>query len=385
MGQVYNEQWVIENQQLIQATYAEAGHELDLNNVVWSARMVYDATARPITYEDARQRHLQELRRQLGLGTPIPEPGVLPRLRIAGKFFQHEDGTPWTMIQCSDFMLLQRFVNGEDINPILEQRSSLGFNTLRVWTGLTSNASIGTIVPNDALYERIGAFLDKCASYGLYVEFTAFTGPYVGMFNSEDAFVTHWDRLVSECLPHTNVFLELVNEADNTPNLGLPYHRLTRPGGIIASRGSMRADQFPTLVWDYAHYHSNDLHEWQRKVGHNAFEIAEIFNVPVTSNENTRMPDRDGNVIHAYDAAHGAALLCAGACFHSVRGKNSQLWDGIELACAREWARGAREVPSVFQQGRYERHDELNVPGVIIRAYRRVLPDGRQFTVLIRA
>jgi len=109
-------------------------------------------------------------------------------------------------------------------------------------------------------------------------------------------------------------------------------------------------------------------------------EIADHYGIPVSANENTRFPDRDDSPAHAYDAAAGAALLCAGACFHSVGGKRSALWTGRELECAQAWVAGARSVPLAFQRGSYQRHE----PGEFLRVYSRTLPDGRAWTVRIR-
>src|ERR1700710_45921 len=75
--------------------------------------------------------------------------------------------------------------------------------------------------------------------------------------------------------------------------------------------------------------------------------------VPVLSNENTRFADRCQSPQVAFDAAAGAALLCAGSAFHSVAGKQSVLWGDAELECARAWAAGAKSVPLEFQMGRY--------------------------------
>ena len=105
--------------------------------------------------------------------------------------------------------------------------------------------------------------------------------------------------------------------------------------------------------------------------------------MPCMSNENTRFDDKDADLDHAYDAAAGAALLCAGACFHSARGKISELWGGHELACAKQWVAGAKSVPLEFQPGAYARHDDLNGPDCI-RAYSRTLGDGRSHLVKIR-
>jgi len=366
----------------VDALFAEAGQVFPNPQAFrWFARPAYDIGA-GLDPATARRKHLTALREALGL--PFDPPvGTLPRRVVQGQFFALEDGTPWTMIQCSDFNLLGRVMAGEDIRPVLEQRRAVRFNTLRVFTAYNV-PGIGTLQPSVGLYGPIPGFLDLCASYGLYVELVAFTGPYTGLFADDDAKVLHWEDLREVSRFSSNVSLELVNEGDHPANKDLPFSRLRRPVGILASHGSAMADQAPMLpVWDYTSYHSNDLNEWQRKVGHNAMEFADLYDVPATANENTR-GDKDGYIVrHASDAAAGAALLPAGACCHTPRGKTSELWDGEELGWARAWARGARSVPLDFQRGAYHHRTNLEGPDVI-RAYDRRLPDGREFVVMIR-
>lgn len=318
-----------------------------------------------------------------GLTPPAPPFVELPRVTVAGQFFQ-VNGQPWTMIEASDFNLLGRFVAGENIEPILEQRATTGFNTLRVFTAYDI-AGIGVLKPSPQLYTLLVNFLHLCAQYGLYVELVAFTGPYQTVFLNDAAKVDHWESLITACTGETNVFLERANELDNSPNTNIPLNQLRWPSGILCSAGSNSADHAPVLpVWDYASYHSNDLNEWWRKTGHNSMEQADLHYVPVTGNENTRFPDKDSNSNHAYDAALAAALLCAGSCYHSVRGKTSELWADQELVCAIGWVAGAMGVDLQFQAGVYHHRTDLETSGVL-RAYDRQLPDGRVFVVKIRA
>jgi hypothetical protein len=299
----------------------------------------------------------------------------LPELTVNGQFFSN--GDRWTAIQCSDFNLLNLFLSGEDITPVLQQRQSCGFNLLRVWT-LYDIPGIGTLTQCD--YSRIPAFVSLCASYGLYVEFCAYTG-------INDPW--HWSCLcLAALICQPRPLLELVNELDqnlNEPdsqgrvfNLG-PFKQAMAP--LLSSHGSNGSEHWPVIpYWSYATMHFNDAYEWQRKTGHNSMEV---WSGPTLANENTRYDDRTSSDIHANDAAVGAALLCAGSCFHSVCGKTSELWDGNELVCARAWATGARSVPLVSQVGAYRHASELEDPGDL-RVYQRVLSDGSSATVRIR-
>lgn len=307
---------------------------------------------------------------------------ALPRLVVRGQFLALETGVPWTAIECSDFNLYARFLNGEDIEPVLQQRADLGFNLLRVWT-LMDLAPFGigrlTLEEHPELYQRLPEFCSRCAAHGLYVEFTAYTG-----INDPD----HWTRLCRALQDVTNVLLELVNELDqntNEPDAQGRVFTLARflpaPPPLLSSHGSNGSQAQPvTPHWRYALLHTNGAPEEARKVGHNAMEI---WSGPTITNETSRFPDNASSTSFAFDAAAGAALLCAGSCFHSVSGKRSTLWTGTEREGAEAWSAGARSVSLECQDGLYVHRDDLEGT-FYLRVYQRVLPDGRAFTVRIR-
>lgn len=292
---------------------------------------------------------------------PAPPTPSLPDLTIEGQFFR-SGGAPWTAIECSDFNLLNRWQHGEEIRPILEQRRDVGFNLLRVWTlyDLLA-ANIGQFLDID--YGRLPEFVALCASHGLYVEFTAYT--------SLERF-DHWPRLgvvAQHCAPKP--LLELVNEGDLAVNR-IDMARYAPIFGVLCSHGSGSSEHVPTWEpWDYGTLHYNDADEWQRKTAHNPMEdFGNVFGRPCISNENTRYPDKDQSLTKVFDAAAGAALLTAGSCFHSVAGKNSTLWTGLELEAAKSWAAGARSVNLACQSGAYRRRDDLLTPD-LLRVYQR--------------
>jgi len=326
---------------------------------------------------------------------PVPPPVALPELEIRGHCFQQASvpghgPVPWTAIQCSDFNLLNRWQHGEDISGVLAQRLGCGFNLLRVWTAYDIGG-IGTFLDLD--YSRIPAFVGLCASYGLYVEFCAYTG-----INDP----AHWPQLCDAArLSSPRPLLELVNELDQNTNEPDPQGRVfrladyPRPSGLLVSRGSNGSEHPPVgndwvpagtdqwaffgmteplpAFWDYTTMHYNDAFEWPRKVGHNSMEI---WSGPTLANENTRYNDKCGNQVWAYDAAAGAALLCAGSCFHSVAGKTSERWVGEEEQAATQWAAGGASVRLAYQDGAYKHPAELETPE-LLRVYQRVYPDDR--------
>lgn len=289
----------------------------------------------------------------------------LPKLRVRGQFFETELGSKFTAIQCSDFNLLARYSRDEDIKPILKQRQSLGFNMLRVWTLMhLSQFGIGDLDP--CPYSTIKNFLKLCGRYGFYVEFTAYTSTFDP---------NHWLKLGEAVKGSPNVLLELVNENDQVAN------RIETGGfspieGVLCSHGSNGSGTWPVdPKWNYATFHTNGQSEEQRKVGHNAMEI---WSGPTLTNETSRYPDvgmwagapliKQSNL--AYDSAAGAALLCAGSCFHSVNGKNSTPFDAKTIVVAKNWVEGAKSVDLNAQDGTYTHRADMEPVG-ILRAYQR--------------
>lgn len=368
------------------AAYGEVNRVPDADAYVWGGRMQFDAVT--LGYAIARAKHLGALRTALGLTRPNAPTALQGNLVVRGQFFMKDNGDPFTAIQCSDFALLAKFQNGEDITPVLAQRADCGFNMLRVWTAFDI-AGIGTFTTLD--YSRIPPFVALCASYGLYVEFCAYTG-----WND----MWHWGNLWKAALGCPILpLLELVNELDQNTNepdaLGRVFNVdlfKQAPPPLLSAHGSNGSQAVPVRpAWSYETFHTNDASEWPRKVGHNAMEMAAGADsggagsgVPCLANENTRYPDRAESSVWAMDAAAGGALLCAGSCYHSVRGKASQLWDGTEEACARLWASGAQGVNLMCQDGAYRHATELETPDDL-RVYQRVLfGGGVAFTVVIR-
>ncbi len=302
---------------------------------------------------------------------------TLPWLK--GRFFAD------TVIEATDFSLFKRYLDKDPTaEAVRDQRRILGYNMLRVWLLNKSVVINGGIDPRDypMFYLRLREFI---AWLGMNVELTVFTSTQLLMPDRAEQ-QRHLDNTATAVRGLPNVILELANEIDVTGWGNAPDPALTRPTGVTISRGSNGADSDPPnhgSPWDYECYHTNDRPQFQRKVGHNAMEYADTTGRPCIANENTRFTDRDNNAIHAYDAAMGGALLCAGSCYHSQAGKTSSLWEGGELACAKAWVAGARSVPLEFRAGAYNHYPQLEGADCI-RAYSRRLADGREYIIRIR-
>jgi endo-1,4-beta-mannosidase len=86
----------------------------------------------------------------------VERSAVLAPLAIAGQFFSVA-GEPWTAIESSEFSLYKRFLDGEDIRPVLEERQAIGFNLLRVWLLNTS------VIPRRAAAKGLSRVLRQAA------------------------------------------------------------------------------------------------------------------------------------------------------------------------------------------------------------------------------
>ena len=297
----------------------------------------------------------------------------LPRLVKAGLYFKQATGDPITLIGATDFNLYNLYLQGIDITPILEQRQSLGFNLLRVWTAYDVCPTgtgrdgkpcqpIGRLVPREHpdFYGRVADFSNLLARYGFYIEWVAFTGRWDITLPSTEDKLHHWHSLIATLNPLTNVLLEKVNEWDHAANEALrPIHPQMPcpPAPLLSSAGSGQADGEPlTPHCTHSTYHPGMGSEWMRKAVHNAWEdVAVKAKLPVIVNEMTRFPDNDSSIEHAYDVGRGCTLMNAGCVFHSVTGKRSGLWAGNEFALAKAFTDGARSLPLICQQGAYRR------------------------------
>ena len=286
-------------------------------------------------------------------------------LTIEGRYFKL-NGQPHTLIGCSDFNLLARYIKeGEAVvREVLQDRKHYGFNTLRVWTRFGGDEvpesnrerferEIGRLQPSEhpELYDKLRPFALLCAEYGMCVEFTAYCGGSRG---------DHWERLGAGLQGLTNVIVDGMNETDGYAH-DVDVSTFTDIPGIPCTRGQHVHRHVPPRPWmQYETMHTNESSEWWRKGGHNGMELTEgdaeghivPSGVPMYINENER-PDKDGNLGHHEDAARAAALLVAGSCFHSISGKNSQVFTEEDRPFAEAFVKGAKSVPIGYQGGIY--------------------------------
>ena len=306
--------------------------------VLMIAAAGYEPYSARTTLEDNLDVDLEPLR-------PFSQP-----LHAEGQFFATPDGLH-TIIGCSDFTLFYRYAMGQSIDDVLDERIDLGFNDLRVWFGVVFLPQLTVFDPRPHL-GRLRDFCDKIGTRGLGLELTTHTAAmkWIPDAQQQRDLLHEVDRLLPAW-----VRIEGMNEGLHKSNTaeGIYDEQLSRTwalGSRIQDAGTMEP------VKTYGTYHPSRSVDWPRKVGHNAMEdVGEKYGIPAVSNECKR-PDEDGyHEQNFFDAAANAALLCAGATFHSESGKASTLFTPEEYRCADAWVRGAKAVPLLYQRGRYTR------------------------------
>lgn len=245
----------------------------------------------------------------------------------------------------TDFLLYKRYLDGEDITPILQQRSSLGCNMVRVF-GMVNSFAKWHPADYPAYYDGLIPFCKLAADYGLYVYFTVFADTQE-VIPDPAGQLAHFNLVVDRLKEAPNGLLELVNEQGQHTN-SVEQDRFPKPVGVLASRGSYGGDiPPPGPYWDFTDFHARrdypsaikdmcvlELREgWE---GGGGFEGT--GQIPILQGEPQGFgpnPKRWQSPLRASGLAGTARGTACGVVFHSDQGILSQMWDGITLDCAK--------------------------------------------------
>jgi hypothetical protein len=134
-----------------------------------------------------------------GAGLSILLPDLVPSNKVLaltthGGFFRGVNGEYHTIVEATDFRLLARYLAGEDITPVLQDRAGLGFNTVRV---LGMCAQMFRLFPQEYGERYWSGLVGLCqlaGQHGLRVELTVFADATLVMPDRADQ-IRHWARL----------------------------------------------------------------------------------------------------------------------------------------------------------------------------------------------
>lgn len=358
----YDEGWVNANQELIRDTYSEAGANLDLNNVVWSARMTYDA-ARGLLPEISRWKHLNSLRAVLSL-PPLPLPDLastINKVSINGIDFV-SNSQKWLYKGSTDFTLYGDFLKRRDITPVLKQRLLInndikpGANVLNIFSlipgdnGWTSDTRLHPNMYPD-YYDRILEYTKLAERWGFITEWCIFTREdLMPDLNDKRNHISRINQKLLEAGGKS--FIRIVNEKHDDPTLytvsGLLWCPGTRGGDATPYTGGNYGgfepkrdcnDNGEGKVWVSANdqYYAIKGYEGENgapnwvgtqhatpNIEPNGFD--EIF----IKNRRSNNPSLAAKI--ARDSRYGG-----GGTFHSTPGITSQLWGPIVVQCAEKF------------------------------------------------
>jgi hypothetical protein len=277
-----------------------------------------------------------------------------PRLHVEGLNFVTETGEPWTMAFVSSFRLYERFLNGEDITPLLHEARDVGANGVRVFGAFDfGSPDVQRLYPRERYdyYDVLSHFFRTLSAGGLYAQFTVFADTQrsvPGIF----AQISHWTALCSVLKDISNALLERVNEQDSHANwIDATFDK---PDGICASFGSngQGADP-PQPFWDYCDLHSERRGDFALSTTTVHYSIhgyggpfpgthrATVVSEPPGFADTLQPGRRTNDPAIAYRMGLGCRWG-AGGTAHSDCGVQSILLSPIQRACVEEFLRGVK-------------------------------------------
>lgn len=278
----------------------------------------------------------------------LPFAGEHGWLRVDGKRLVTDDGTTWRGRGFSDFRLLERFVLGEDIAPVLTERIRLGANYLRVF--LMYNGGIGHLAPVTSL-ARLSDFLSRLEARGLRAEIVVFADAQTIPIDQHE----YLGAVAKILRQHWNALGELVNEA---PQNGVNPIAFDKPSGpTLWSRGSNLGDQPPFAGWDYLTSHPDRNDEWPRKVPCREYLDPCFEDEPIGASATDQPGRRSAN---ADDFGYFGGICgewAQGCLFHSDSGIQSVVLGPVERAAAVAFFAGLAFSPVDASFWPYQRGD----------------------------
>lgn len=268
-------------------------------------------------------------------------------ISVSGKEFLLS-GHRWKPIGCTDFLLVQRKSQGQDIQPILEQRKKVGFDTVRIFT------MCHNIVHFDPRsYDVQGVLsdtLDVIGSFDMNAEVVGICDAVELGLNKEEQQKHH--QLVTDVLrTKHNVIYELANEFEKNLN-NIEPGEFPKPTGVISCSGSRVNNDPPKQpYWDYCTFHPRRdgedpyFSKWRADIGpqsevYNGVMGNPPVNHPIFVNEprgfaSENIPGKRSNEPrYAYQIGWLYHIFLNGSVFHSTNGITSDLFDEITERCA---------------------------------------------------
>jgi hypothetical protein len=278
-----------------------------------------------------------------GAKTITLEREPLPPLAVRGQRFYRGD-QPWFLKGASMFTLFQRFLDGEDVRPQLQQLTEFGTNCIRVF-GMFHYINVNEFGKpafkpqdyGDRFYDLTPAFSDLSAEFGLYVYWSCFPDNDLIMPTHAQR-RAHFDRWVPALQSRANNLFELTNEQDAHAFNRVDAALYPKPNGMASCAGSYGdvGGPMPPPYWDFLDYHAPRYYP----AGIKDCCLADHPNfLRDKSGILLGEPDRFGsngnsNAEQARQSAGTSIGTALGIVFHSWNGVRGEVFDSETRRCA---------------------------------------------------
>ncbi len=291
------------------------------------------------------------------------EKAPLTRLHVNGHDFYDGNNNRVFIKGATDFLLYKKYLDGEDIKPLLAERAALGANCVRVIGMVNSFSHWYPQEYGNRYYESLDFFCQLVEDYGMYVYFTIFADTQIVMPDKVQQ-LNHYNKVITAFASVQNILIELVNEPYAHSNATDDPFIFPKPAGIIFFGGSYNdalGDELRPVPPEDAHdYHTprdgkDNLLEggfkWAADQAVNAHPEYKYRGKPVMSGEPQKFADpndpRKGgstlsNPVNARMMAGSARGTACGIFFHTASGVFSTPYNQVEISCAQAWFRELR-------------------------------------------
>lgn len=262
------------------------------------------------------------------------------QLHIEGHNFVDASGQRVVLAAIDQFRAYDRYLAGEDLQPLISESHELGAFAWRVFLMADSFMQLG---PNRPLYyERLAEFARFLNSNGIILNAVLLADAQIVLpdLNDQRAHA----RRVQMCLFGAHVLLSLVNEYGKN---GVDPGEFVQPGALLWSRGSNLSDQEPPKPYgSYVEFHPrrdipktiDDAVASSTYLRHTLGVTMPIYIDEPLGFAAVNEPGRRSNDPELAALLAGLyALTTAGCCFHSSNGIQSVLLDAGTRRCADAW------------------------------------------------
>lgn len=334
-----------------------------------------------------------------------PEPPFVPldRLTAGSRMFMC-GGQLYRWRSVSMFMLFNRFMRAEDIQPQIDWMDSVGADAARVFSmigglGIWGGWRLDPLVtPNYYLHLR--DFFDWMHKRKKRVELTVLADCNSDRLDYDVAAqVRHINGCTEVAQEFPNVIIELANEPQLNGVRVNDLRAAVRRPGVLMSTGDYSPENGNLYCLDYGNLHPQRDNEWPRKAkdlyeyseagwpGFSPTHIPWQNGEPIGADEIDQPGKRSTNAKDFYDHGLVTALYGCGGTFHFQDGLYASVPRSTQHICAEAFFTALSHVPLEATLGQYTAGHLDNCPmyhsdSTALRTFARVCGDVAYVAVI---